>query len=463
MITLKLKYEASDEAKAFIRECRRQYSSALRFAYNRVIGGWNGKRIRDAIKFELNNVGLMDSYMASCAEQEASAIFKSIKSSDNPDAKYIFGGRGNFIRRCKGLITKEAFDDKRLSPLLVVGEANCFANRKFRINNDFQSITFQINKNSHYTLNLIGIYGKRRRTLEKLYELQCAKATPITYKLDSEYVYLSFDETQVEHYRRDNAIQNRVMAIDMNPNYIGWSVVDWKGEADYNVIRQGVFSVKPINDIAQQLSKSKTDSSDPKKIYVADKRLHEAYEVSKKLIRICLHYRCEMFATEDLDIRGKDCGHGKKYNRLVNNNWCRNSLELNLQKRCNIFDIKFLKVKPNYSSFVGNFVFRHLNLPDMVLASIEIGRRGYEFNQQYIEKKKDIKRNIVFPDYEAYRASISKSLEEFGLDDGTSLLEAYDALKKSGVRYRLSFDRCGTRFSRCFSKASLILKSLNGF
>lgn len=142
MITLKLKYETSDEAKAFIRECRRQYSSALRFAYNRAVEGWNGKRIRDAIKFELNNVNLMDSFMAACIEQDATAKFKSVRESDNPDAKYIFGGRKNFIRRCKGLITKEAFDDKRLSSLLVVGEANCFANRKFRINEDFQSITF---------------------------------------------------------------------------------------------------------------------------------------------------------------------------------------------------------------------------------------------------------------------------------------------------------------------------------
>jgi hypothetical protein len=463
MITLKLKYEASDEAKAFIRECRRQYSSALRFAYNRAIDGWNGKQIRDAIKFELNNVGLMDSYMAACVEQDATSKCKSVKESDNPDAKYIFGGRKNFIRRCKGLITKEAFDDKRLSPLLVVGEANLKANRKFAINEDLRSILFKINKNSHYQLNLIGVYGKRKQILSKLYELQCAKATPITYKLDSEYVYLSFDETKVEHYKRDNAIKNRVMAIDMNPNYIGWSIVDWKGENEFSIVKQGVFSIKQINDIAQQLSKSKTDSSDPKKTYIENKRVHETYEVSKKLIRICLHYRCEMFAIEDLDIRGKDSGRGHGYNRLVNNNWCRNSLELNLQKRCNIFDIKFLKVKPNYSSFVGNFVFRRLNLPDMVLASIEIGRRGYEYNLQYIEKKKDIKRNIMFPDSEAYRASISKSLEEFGLDDGVSLLEAYDALKKSGTRYRLSFDQCGTRFSRCFSKASLILKSLNGF
>ena len=51
----------------------------------------------------------------------------------------------------------------------------------------------------------------------------------------------------------------------------------------------------------------------------------------------------------------------------------------NLTKRCNIHNIKLLKVKSEYSSFIGNFLYRHLNLPDMVLASIEIGRRGYEF------------------------------------------------------------------------------------
>ena len=147
----------------------------------------------------------------------------------------------------------------------------------------------------------------------------------------------------------------------------------------------------------------------------------------------------------------------------MNNNWCRNKLELNLQKRCNMFDIKFIKVKPNFSSFVGNFLFRSLNLPDMVLASIEIGRRGYEFNLQYIEKIKEIKRNIIFPDLGAYKNFYVKSLEEFGIEDGTGLKDIYYVLKKSKTRYRLSLDETHTEFSRCFSKTSLILKCYNNF
>ena len=34
-------------------------------------------------------------------------------------------------------------------------------------------------------------------------------------------------------------------------------------------------------------------------------------------------------------------------------------------------------------------------MPDMVLASIEIGRRGYEYSSQYIEKTKNKKKKLT--------------------------------------------------------------------
>ena len=461
LITYKFKYEANDDAKDFIMKCMKQYTSMLHYAYNRVIDGWTPKKIKDSLKTQLNNVELMDSAMAACAQQQASGINEHIKSSDNPNRRIIFGGRKNYIRRCKGLISKEEYREKRISPLMSIGEANQKANRKFKINQDLHTVTFQINRYNHHTLTLKGVYGKREKVLAKLYELQEKKEMPITYQLDREYVYLSFDETLVDKHTRKRFVENRVMAIDMNPNYIGWSIVDWKGESEFSIVKSGVFSIKKINDIGEILSKSHTDSEDPRKIYINNKRTYETYQISKKLINICLHYQCETFCIEDLDMKSKNEEKGRGYNRLVNSNWCRNKLELNLQKRCNIFDIKFLKVKPDFTSFVGNFLFRSLNLPDMVLASIEIGRRGYEFNSQYIKKVKEIKRNIVFPDLGAYRNFYAKSLEEFDLEDGAGLRDIYYGLKKSKTRYRLSLEQCGTEFSRCFSKRSLILKSFN--
>ena len=461
LVTYKFRYEADDEAKDFILKCMKQYTSMLHCAYNRVTEGMNPKQVRDFLKTQINNVELMDSAMAACAQQQASGINERIKSSDNQDRKMIFGGRKNYIRRCKGLISKEEYREKRISPLMSIGEANQKANRKFKINQDLHTITFQINRYNHHTLTLKGVYGKREKVLAKLYELQEKKEIPITYQLDMEHVYISFDETSVKKYNRKRFVENRVMAIDMNPNYIGWSIVDWKGESEFNIVKSGVFSIKKINDMSEVLSKSHTDSEDPRKIYINNKRTYETYQISKKLIDICLHYQCESFCIEDLDMKSKDSEKGRGYNRLVNNNWCRNKLELNLQKRCNVFGIRFFKVKPDFTSFVGNFLFRSLNLPDMVLASIEIGRRGYEFNLQYIKKSKEIKRNIVFPDLGAYRNFYVKSLEEFGIEDGTGLRDIYYGLKKSKTRYRLSLEQCGTEFSRCFSKRSLILKSFN--
>jgi hypothetical protein len=116
-----------------------------------------------------------------------------------------------------------------------------------------------------------------------------------------------------------------------------------------------------------------------------------------------------------LKINSDDKNKGKKFNKLVNNLWNRNALVNNLAKRCNIFNIKLLKVKSEYSSFIGNFLYRSLNLPDMILASIELGRRAYEFYNQYISKTKEIKKNIVRPNLTEFRELYLKSLEEFEL------------------------------------------------
>ena len=151
LITYKLKYNASDEAKAFILKCMKQYSSLLHYGYNRVVDGWSAKHIKDAMKTQLNNVELMDSHIVSCAQQQATGIHEQ-KTKTNPGYKIIFGGKKNYIRRCKGLISKEEYQYHRISPLLSMGEANQKGNRKFKINQDLHSITFQINRNNHYNL-----------------------------------------------------------------------------------------------------------------------------------------------------------------------------------------------------------------------------------------------------------------------------------------------------------------------
>ena len=39
----------------------------------------------------------------------------------------------------------------------------------------------------------------------------------------------------------------------MNPNYIGWSIIDWKSESNFNIIKSGVISIKKLNDYENDL------------------------------------------------------------------------------------------------------------------------------------------------------------------------------------------------------------------
>ena len=51
----------------------------------------------------------------------------------------------------------------------------------------------------------------------------------------------------------------------------------------------------------------------------------------------------------------------------------------------------------------------------MVLSSIEIGRRAYEFKSQYIDKTKNKSKKVVFPDVNDFVDLYTKSLEEFNI------------------------------------------------
>ena len=245
------------------------------------------------------------------------------------------------------------------------------------------------------------------------------------------------------------------MSIDMNPNYIGWSIIDWKSESEFNIVKSGLISIKQLNDKDLKFKGFSSESKERK--YITNKRNYEIIQVVKNLINKAIYYKVQLFSIEDLSIESKDSGKGTRFNRLVNNQWNRNSFVNNLEKRCNIFGIKLLKVKSEYSSFIGNFLFRSLNLPDPILSSIEISRRGYEFYNQYIIKVKNIKKNIIQPEIGQFKHLYTKSLEEFGLQDNQlDFIKLYYVFKKSKLKYRLSMDLFNLQFSRFFSNKSYV-------
>ena len=227
-------------------------------------------------------------------------------------------------------------------------------------------------------------------------------------------------------------INNRIFAIDMNPNYIGWSIVEWKSSSVFRIVKEGIISIKELNDYD---NKQKIDST--KRKHISNIRHHAVIEICKNLVDTAIYYRCDKFVLEDLKFNTS--GSYNKLNRLTRNQWCRDLLENNIIKRCNIYNINVIKVKPEYSSFIGNFIFRQVtDMPDMVLASIEIGRRGYEYSSQYIDKTKNKKKNIVFPDISDFNDFYTKSLEEFSIKEKPdSMLTLYSYIKNTKMTYRV--------------------------
>lgn len=452
MITLKIKYTTTGDGLKLIREYRKQYSSVLHYAYNRRYEGVGEKDTEHQLSL-LNNIPLIKSYLKRCAVKNATQLIK-----DGDNKQLIFGGKKNFINRCNNKISKDEFIEKRLSKLYFIGETNYHGNRFIVINEDLESFTFKPTKKDKIVLYICGRYKRYKSIFNKLYHLQKDKQISITYQLDNDYIYLTYDEALLKQFVDYKPIKNRIFSIDLNPNYVGWSVVDWKNSSKFEVVKSGVASIKDLNDIDFKLKGKSSDSKE--RIYINNKRTFETYEISKLLVNTAKYYKCEVFGLEDLNIESNDTCKGKRFNKLVNNVWCRDKLVNNIKKRCNAYNIKAMKAKPNYSSFVGNFLFRDLKLPDMILSSIEIGRRCYEFKTQYIDKTKDKRKNIISPDVNDFHDRYIKSLEEFNIPgEIKDLVEIYYFLKKSKSRYRLSLNELNhLEFSRCFSNKSKINK-----
>jgi hypothetical protein len=126
-----------------------------------------------------------------------------------------------------------------------------------------------------------------------------------------------------------------------------------------------------------------------------------------------------------LNIKAKDHGKGKRYNRDVNNKWNRN-LVINWFKN-NIKDIK--EINPAYSSYIGNLQHSYV---DQVNSSIEVARRGYQF---YIKKLSD----TFYPKYEV-KDSRLHHWKEMDLDNHTQKyiwMKCIEQVKNSKMGYRV--------------------------
>ena len=334
------------------------YNSVVHFAYNRFHDDASIKEKN--VRSQVNQLfkGKLNSWLLQCAIKDGKAI-----QERNNNKKVIFGGKLLYKRYLRKLIDKEEFSKQRQLPISSQGEMLKKGNRMFDFHFDNQSLIFKVSKKKHIDIQLGNIHKNLQKELNKLNELCYDKKATVSIRLNNEYIWITYDEKLLDNSMKFNCLKdNRVMGLDLNPNYIGLSVIEFNKENDFKVLYKQVFDLKGLTD----------------KIVSKNKRHYEIIKIRHTINDLINYWKCKKLAIEDLNIKSCDNGQGKNFNRLCNNVWDRNLVTNKLLMLSNIYSYELVKVNPAYSSFIGNLIYGNEMTPDMIAASIEIARRGYK-------------------------------------------------------------------------------------
>ena len=407
------------------------------------------------------------------SKKDIRIIFKLDKKLDyknrNLSKDITFGGRGllkqisylsnDKIKNQETLKQKiSEYHKNRILPINYVGSLNDpNGNRYFNFDFDNSTIIYKPNGKTKIEIKY-KVNGQYKKILSQLQEVKDAKLLPISIKLTTKNTFITFENELLTNYAFDkdgyadelkqldyvdseikktiakkyfreqetrmlvNKVKDRYCAIDLNPEYIGLTIIDKKG---FKVIHKQTF------DLSKLMIKSNKESSDEDSKYLTNKRKFEIGKVYKYIFDLVNHYKCSNFVIEDLNFKPKTINDKpKEFNRKVKNIWNLN-YQLNLiKKHCVNGGIKLIEVNPTYSSFIGNILYNDF---DAVNASIEICRRGIE---------KYIKGNSLYPTING--TIIDTVIERFGesfsdvqgVKDCDSWKKLYELLSETGCKYR---------------------------
>ena len=400
-----------------ISEYTRLQNNVIRIAYNRFREGLSEKDIRLFLKtMNLQSESIViDSWFVQSGIYKAKEMYsKDLESFKLTGIfpKRIFGSKSNLIKRSKYLISKEEFKNNRILPLLVIGEAPKKGNRKFNFTN-IEFIEFKPFNKCKISISLPKLRKNLKSELESLIKFSNSNELPYQIQLSDKFIWITFDNLKLKDLEKENTyspIKNRYCGIDLNPNFIGFSVKE-----NDKIIHTEEIDLKNLTG----------------KNINYDKLNYETIEIFHYIGRKLKSLNVEYVFLEDLNFKNGNNGYGKRFNRLTINQWNRNLPFEILSKH---FKNKIFKVNAAYSSTIGNSLY---NFSDPINASLEIGRRGFEV----IILKKRNKEGVsgFYPEFDLNMIRDELRKQTAGLELKT-WKELHTFLKNSKVRYRVSWD-----------------------
>ena len=390
MITIKKKHNIN--SSEFI-ELLNKFNNVVRFSYNRRIKDniTNLSELEKIVKTTMLNIDCLDSSWIKCAVKKASEL--------QIDNKLYFGGKSNFFKRKY----KKIDELNKLLPMEMRGSSNDKGNRKAKLNNNififkpYKGLEFEIkldlSKNERKFLNIIENEAKEGKNY-------------FNFEINEDYIWISFNEPILykHEFKKD-----RYLGIDLNPNWVALSIMD-KGKIE---IYKELIDLRELNKCNK------------------NKKEYELSLLNKYIVNICKGYHVDTLCFEDLNISSGNKCNGRKYNKLLNNDWNRNYFINNLVKWLNINSIKHIMVNPYYSSFIGQL--KNEKDYDSIAASKEIALRGYlmkygikirDYINEYLSGLVSTRWKEMIPDINTYQ----------------DLYNYFKTKKKSKYSYRFLFN-----------------------
>lgn len=417
MKTISFKIKTNNQLQEVISEDSRICSSMRRFAFNRFQDGVKQREIYQLIneKFDIN------CHLKNSALRSANGLFTL-----NKDKKIHFG---KFLRFKKGLITKDELKDSRNTGIISEGEMNQKGNRLFKIDVENNCFIYKRACKEHYYLNIVEkLSDKRKQILEKIQMLMSEKKIPVTFRLKKDHIYISYDEKIVEKEKQfKDLFKNRVLGIDLNPNYFGISIIEFNHQDKYHVIHKEVIDLNEL----QKKSKNKIH--------------HELYEINHHILKLCKQWHVSKLAIEDLRFKKSDKFWNKDLNRLCRNKFRYSFVKNHLTTLCSVYGVELIAVNAAYSSIIGNFKHGSESCPDMIASSIEIARRAYKkFEKGWIYPK-------IVSDQRIQQVLGNQQKKELMLDY-MSWKGLSGIIKKSKLKYRFQLQPLNAVFSKNYLK-----------
>ena len=300
-------------------------------------------------------------------------------------------------------LVKAKYYKQRIIPIYSIGEAPQKSNRKFSFDFLHQQILFKPDKNTKIAVD----FHCSKNQLKNLEKLQTyIGIMPVSVRLDNDFVWISFDEEKLNNYefkqneyfrelknlskqentkelRKEiykkfiteqrerkliNKLNNRYLAVDLNPEFIGFCVVDKAQNGEINEVYKECLDLSNLN------TKTRLSSTDKKQIKQNNKRKFELCEAWRYIFELATHFKVAYFVSEELEFKAKSYNENSTIaNYKTKNIWHRTLTTNLINKYCNSLGIEKIGVIAAYSSFIGNI--QHIYF-DPISASLEIARRG---------------------------------------------------------------------------------------